>query len=225
MIQFGGSRDEFSEPFRAFEEMWAMMTGGSLPTSGAVKSQFWSSDPALFIFALIFNFLVFMIMLNFIIAIIVEAYLSDKNEVAANVAEQGFFEYSSLPTITSSRTVSRIQLLFKNYPPPRGIPIPPSSPLMQTPLPTLLWVDFPTSLSCSLYPSRPLLGVALHFTQLVLHKEMSSGFNSVENAVHDHKNFETRILLIRTGADCKMGEVSFLSKVRSPVAVRQKKRI
>ena len=57
------------------QEMWEMMTGGSLPTSGDVPSQWWTSDPALCIFALVFNFLVFMIMLNFIIAIIVEAYL------------------------------------------------------------------------------------------------------------------------------------------------------
>ena len=70
VIQFGGSRDEFSSGFRAVEEMWAMMTGGSLPISGVVESQWWSSDPALMIFALVFNFLVFMIMLNFIIAII-----------------------------------------------------------------------------------------------------------------------------------------------------------
>ena len=67
VIQFGGDRDEFSNGWRAFEEMWAMMTGGSLPTSGDVPSQWWTSKPALLVFALVFNFLVFMIMLNFII--------------------------------------------------------------------------------------------------------------------------------------------------------------
>jgi hypothetical protein len=48
---------------------------GSFPESGAIPSTFWTHDKMLFAFCMLYNFISFFFMLNFIIAIICESYI------------------------------------------------------------------------------------------------------------------------------------------------------
>ena len=53
---------------------------GSMIQSGSTPNQYWSSDPLMLIYQLTYSLLLFLIMLNFIIAIIVESYDAVKHE-------------------------------------------------------------------------------------------------------------------------------------------------
>ena len=59
---------------RSFETLWGMLLGCMIK-SGDIPSSTWSYHGLVMIYLILYNFFVFMIMLNFIIAIIVEAYM------------------------------------------------------------------------------------------------------------------------------------------------------
>ena len=105
IAQFGGERQEFSSNFSTFETLWDMMMGSMLQ-SGATLSSFWTSDPLICIFSLSYSFLVFLIMLNFIIAIIVEAYMKNKIEVESDHTEQEFFTDITSAIVVAAKVVA-----------------------------------------------------------------------------------------------------------------------
>jgi len=83
--QFADTFEEFSESTSSLDFLYDMMLG-SLPGDAWI-------DPLFGLYVLMFNFfnfLVFMIMLNFIIAISVEAYMKVTASVVENEAEQEF---------------------------------------------------------------------------------------------------------------------------------------
>ena len=91
-ISFGGERVEFATLSASFETLFDMMLGEvPIGSDGASSLLRWSNDPLMFIFVVTFNFLIFFVMLNFIIAIIVEAYLNTKKMVENDETEQEFF--------------------------------------------------------------------------------------------------------------------------------------
>ena len=59
--------------------------------SGALASSTWTADPMLFLFQMAYILLLFMILLNFIIAILVEAYMVVKQEIEDKQSEQAFW--------------------------------------------------------------------------------------------------------------------------------------
>ena len=65
--QFGGARFEFQNYWTLFETLWDMLLG-NMPQSGPIPSSYWSNDYLMMIYILLYNFLCFMFMLNFIIA-------------------------------------------------------------------------------------------------------------------------------------------------------------
>ena len=67
VAQFGGERAEFQNALTLFETLWDMLLG-NLAQSGPIPSSYWSFDPLMLIYILLYNFLCFMFMLNFIIA-------------------------------------------------------------------------------------------------------------------------------------------------------------
>jgi len=89
VAQFAGDKAEFSIE-RCFETLWEMMMG-SMIDSGSTPSQYWSSDPLVLVYQLTYSMLLFLIMLNFIIAIIVESYDHVKNEARKIGADQELF--------------------------------------------------------------------------------------------------------------------------------------
>jgi hypothetical protein len=64
--QFAEQRNEFASGFKLFETLWEMLLG-SMPQSGMIPSAFWTYDKLFMLYLLIYNFLSFMFMLNFII--------------------------------------------------------------------------------------------------------------------------------------------------------------
>jgi hypothetical protein len=64
--QFAEQRNEFASGFKLFETLWEMLLG-SMPESGKIPSAFWTNDKLFMLYLLIYNFLCFMFMLNFII--------------------------------------------------------------------------------------------------------------------------------------------------------------
>lgn len=64
---------------------------GSFPESGAIRSTFWTHDKMLFAFCMLYNFISFFFMLNFIIAIICESYIVASMSIKSNQAHQEFF--------------------------------------------------------------------------------------------------------------------------------------
>ena len=84
--QFGHSRVEFRDAEASFRTLWEMMLGSML-ASGATGSQTWTNDVMLLFFQLTYIILVFLILLNFIIAIVVEAYMKVKAEIEASHTE------------------------------------------------------------------------------------------------------------------------------------------
>ena len=65
---------------------------GSMLASGATGSQTWTNDVMLLFFQLTYIVLVFLILLNFIIAIVVEAYMKVKAEIEASHTEQSLWK-------------------------------------------------------------------------------------------------------------------------------------
>jgi len=90
MAQFATEREEFSTPVRSFETLWEALLGSMLE-SGAIPSARWSFNPLIFIYLICYNFFMFMIMLNFIIAIISDAYIKVMESVVDFEAEQESF--------------------------------------------------------------------------------------------------------------------------------------
>ena len=64
---FGSERSEFQNVSTLFETLWDMLLG-SMAQSGPIPSSYWSFDPLMLIYCLLYNFICFMFMLNFIIA-------------------------------------------------------------------------------------------------------------------------------------------------------------
>ena len=89
--QFGHSRVEFRDAEASFRTLWEMMLGSML-ASGATGSQTWTNDVMLLFFQLTYIVLVFLILLNFIIAIVVEAYMKVKAEIEASHTEQSLWK-------------------------------------------------------------------------------------------------------------------------------------
>jgi hypothetical protein len=87
--QFAGERAEFSSHFKAFEMLWEMLLG-SMPASGAIPSTFWTNDKLMMIYLMLYNFLCFMFMFNFLIAIICDSYLNVTHQCKIVEAEQEF---------------------------------------------------------------------------------------------------------------------------------------
>jgi hypothetical protein len=81
--QFAEERNEFASGFKIFETLWEMMLG-SMPQSGIIPSTFWTYDKLFMLYLLIYNFLCFMFMLNFIIGwsakCIFHAHMCRKNQ-------------------------------------------------------------------------------------------------------------------------------------------------
>jgi len=88
--QFADTQKEFSTPWVCFETMWKLFLGEMLE-SGEIPSSMWSSNIILMTFLLLYNVMVFMTMLNFIIAIIIDAYMKVVNVAKLMEAEQEFF--------------------------------------------------------------------------------------------------------------------------------------
>ena len=88
--QFSDTQEEFSTPWVCFETMWKLFLGEILE-SGEIPSSMWSSNMILMVFLLMYNLMVFMTMLNFIIAIIIDAYMKVVNVAKLMEAEQEFF--------------------------------------------------------------------------------------------------------------------------------------
>lgn len=82
-VQFGGQIEEFSTLPRTVETQWNMMLG-ALPEDFLAEPLF-----GLFIFT--FNIVVFFLMLNFLLAIIVEAYLAVKTATEELQVEEAFY--------------------------------------------------------------------------------------------------------------------------------------
>jgi len=83
LAQFSGSNTNFSTFQLAFEVLYDMMMDG-LPYN-------WMSDPVVAVYVIFFNVLVFLTMLNFIIAIVVESYTKVCQENEKLQADQEFF--------------------------------------------------------------------------------------------------------------------------------------
>jgi len=107
--QFGSHRVEFSTPSKGFETVWEMLLG-SMPASGLIPSTYWTHDKLMLIYLLLYNFLCFMFMLNFIIAIICESYLDVTAIVKSSDADQEFF------TDVASVTKMAIKSLIFRWP-------------------------------------------------------------------------------------------------------------
>jgi hypothetical protein len=90
MSQFAGEKTEFATISNSFETLWEMLLGSML-SSGAIPSSTWSHDPFLLIYLMLYNLLFFMLMLNFIIAIIVEAYMKVVKGIEEMESDQEFF--------------------------------------------------------------------------------------------------------------------------------------
>lgn len=90
MNSSAGQKSEFANFLSSFETLWDMMMG-SILQSGPILSSYWTFNPLIFIFSLSYSFFVFLIMLNFIIIISVEAYMKVKDTVDSNHTEQEFF--------------------------------------------------------------------------------------------------------------------------------------
>jgi len=88
--QFSDTRFDFSTSFITFETLWTMMLGNML-SSGTIPSTFWTGDKMLMIYSMLFNFLSFFFMLNFIIAIICECYIDVSRRVKDSDADNEFF--------------------------------------------------------------------------------------------------------------------------------------
>jgi hypothetical protein len=105
--QFAGERAEFASNFKAFETLWEMLLG-SMPASGAIPSTFWTNDKLMMIYLMVYNFLCFMFMLNFIIAIICESYLTVTHQLKMSDSEQEFFhDVCSVSVVTFKSFVWR----------------------------------------------------------------------------------------------------------------------
>ena len=78
---FGSWRSDFQDLESSFRTLWEILLGNMLE-SGEIKSNSWTSDPMLFIFQMVYLMLVFMVLLNFIIAIMGEPF----DEVKENMA-------------------------------------------------------------------------------------------------------------------------------------------
>jgi hypothetical protein len=103
IAQFAGSRSEFDSHFKAFEMVWEMLLG-SMPQSGAIPSQFWTHDKLMMIYLMMYNFLCFMFMFNFIIAIICESYLAVTHAIKESEAEQELFHDVAAVTVVSFKS-------------------------------------------------------------------------------------------------------------------------
>jgi hypothetical protein len=101
--QFAGSRSEFASQFKAFEMLWEMLLG-SMPQSGAIPSTFWTYDKLMMIYLMLYNFLCFMFMFNFIIAIICESYVTVTHAMKKSEAEQEFFHDVASVTVVSFKS-------------------------------------------------------------------------------------------------------------------------
>ena len=101
--QFAGARSELDSQFKAFEMLWEMLLG-SMPQSGAIPSQFWTYDKLMMIYLMVYNFLCFMFMFNFIIAIICESYLAVTHVVKESEAEQEFFHDVAAVAVVSFKS-------------------------------------------------------------------------------------------------------------------------
>jgi hypothetical protein len=101
--QFAGARSEFASEFRAFEMLWEMLLG-SMPASGAIPSTFWTYDKLMMIYLMLYNFLCFMFMFNFLIAIICESYLTVTQVLKESEAEQEFFHDMFSVTVVSCKS-------------------------------------------------------------------------------------------------------------------------
>jgi hypothetical protein len=101
--QFAGARSEFDTQFKAFEMVWEMLLG-SMPQSGAIPSQLWTYDKLMMIYLMMYNFLCFMFMFNFIIAIICESYLAVTHAIKESEAEQEFFHDVAAVTVVSFKS-------------------------------------------------------------------------------------------------------------------------
>lgn len=90
IAQFSDTTDEFSDLGSSFEALWDMFLGSMLE-SGDLPSSMWTSNEVLMIFLLIYNIIIFMCMLNFIIAIIIDAYMKVVTAAKIQEADQEFF--------------------------------------------------------------------------------------------------------------------------------------
>ena len=89
--QFGYSRVEFRDMEASFRTLWEMMLGSML-RNGATASQTWTNDVMLLFVQLTYIAIVFLILLNFIIAIVVEAYMKVKAEIEEIHTEQSIWK-------------------------------------------------------------------------------------------------------------------------------------
>ena len=91
IAQFGYTRPEFRDGEAGFRTLWEMMLGSMLQ-SGATLSQTWTHEPLLLMFQIVYVVLVFLILLNFIIAIVVEAYMKVVNDLHECTVEQSLWQ-------------------------------------------------------------------------------------------------------------------------------------
>ena len=90
MAQFSGEREYFRDVGSCFETLYGFMLG-NLPPDGENASENWSSNPLVFAFVILYHVVVFMVMLNFIIAIIVIAHQDVWTKVREMESDQEFF--------------------------------------------------------------------------------------------------------------------------------------
>ena len=88
---FGSSRPEFRDGEAGFRTLWEMMLGSMLQ-NGATLNETWTHQRPLMMFQLIYMILVFLILLNFIIAIVVEAYMKVVQDLEDCEVEQSLWQ-------------------------------------------------------------------------------------------------------------------------------------
>ena len=71
----------------------------SMLESGALPSSTWSHNMILLVFLMIYNIIIFMSMLNFIIAIIIDAYMKVVQKAKLNESEQVLYPTLPYPTL------------------------------------------------------------------------------------------------------------------------------
>ena len=103
VAQFGAVREEFSSPGKLFEALWDILIGGVLD-SGDLASDAWTNNALMTIYLIVYNFISFMFMLNFIIAIICQCYIKVVQSVVDMEADQEFFTDCTSIVIVSAKS-------------------------------------------------------------------------------------------------------------------------
>ena len=97
---FGWSHLEFRDLEASFRTLWDLGMLGTPIESGALPSTHWSNNPLMALFLLTYSVLMFMVMLNVVIAVILESYMAVKQEVEDDPTEQSIWADTAIVAST-----------------------------------------------------------------------------------------------------------------------------